>query len=171
MDSTSGAGKPPGEKSTDEAHGSLEVIEHARRQAYAPMRYPRWYWASVAVVAALSFGLLNLGNSRLAIPLAVVNLILGFIVAFLGKAKVRDLNLRQLQVRGMPRRLAAAYVGPPIAGFLLIIGIGCAVFLIGWPRPWLVLAACSVVGILLLGPVCDRIYRRAYVRWLPDQTP
>lgn len=47
---------------------------------------------------------------------------------------VRELNRRKVQVRGMPRRLAVAYILPQIVMVLLIIGIGLGVL-----RTWVAL--------------------------------
>ncbi len=161
MESSSGAGNNERERPpVDEASSALEVIDRARRQAYAPKPFPVWYWVSTTIGLGVVVAAMGIENRAIGFAIALGY----FILLGVATTRLRDHNGRTVQVRKMPRGLAVACIVPQIVAILLIIGIGCAVLLAGWPYPWLVLAA--VLGAVIDGPVSDRNYRRAYRRWL-----
>ncbi len=152
----------------DAARRTLEAVEGAQRDAFAPMPFPWWYWIGLTLGLGAALAVGEIGN-----PVVGLVVTLGFVVFTLaGAVKLKNRDGRWVDTALMPRRLMLASILPLALTFLLLVGIVGFVVVAAWPDlPWLVLAALGMVGMIVGGPVCDRIYRRAYARWLAELSP
>ncbi len=154
-------------ESTSNPQESLSAIARSQCSTWAPRSVPKWYWWGTGLLMGVYLATIGIQSTSVRAIAVVIYVVL---LSVLLQVYFRRVGFApRLWKSGCPRPLTIAKVfGGLLVGGAIAVAF-MLVFVLKVVHPWLVVGILCVPIMVIGGPITERMYRRAYDRWLATE--